>query len=64
MFYDFFVCCSVAKLCPTLCNLMDYSAPGLPVYHHVPEYAQVHVHCISDALVSFCLQSFPASGKY
>ena len=29
---------------------MDYSMPGLPVPHHLPEFAQVHVHCISDAI--------------
>ena len=36
--------CSVAKLCPTLCNPMDCSSPGLPVPRHPPEFAQVHVH--------------------
>ena len=43
-------CCSVAQLCPTLCNPMDCSTPGLPVPHHLPEFVQVHVHCISDAV--------------
>ena len=40
--------CSVAQLCPTLCDPMDCSTPGLPVPHHLPEFAQVHVHCIGD----------------
>ena len=44
------VCCSVAQSCPTLCNTMDCSTPGLPVPHHLPEFAQVHVHCIGDAI--------------
>ena len=43
-------CCSVAQSCPTLCNPMDCSMPGFVVPHHLPEFAQVHVHCISDAI--------------
>ena len=43
-------CCSVTKSCPTLCDSMDYSTPGLPVPHHLPEFAQVHVHWIGDAI--------------
>ena len=43
-------CCSVAQLCPTLCDPMDCSTPGLPCPHHLPEFAQVHVHCIGDAI--------------
>ena len=35
---------SVAKLCPTLCNLMNRSTPGLPVHHQLPESTQTHVH--------------------
>ena len=41
---------SVAQLCPTLCNLMDYSTPGFPVYHQLPEIAQTHVHRVDDAI--------------
>ena len=37
-------CCLVAKLCPTLCNPMDCSMPGFPVLHHLPEFAQTHLH--------------------
>ena len=43
-------CCSVAQSCPTLFNLMDGSTPGFPVPHRLPEFAQVHVHCIGDAI--------------
>ena len=42
------VCCySVTLLCLILCNRSDWSMPGLPVPHHLPKFAQVHVHCIS-----------------
>ena len=43
-------CCSVAQSCLTLWDPIDCSMPGLPVPHHFPEFAQVHVHCISDAI--------------
>ena len=42
-------CCSVAQSCLTLCNPMDCSTPGFPVPHHLPEFAQTHVHWVSDA---------------
>ena len=35
---------SVAQPCPTLCDPMDCSTPGLPVHHQLPELAQTHVH--------------------
>ena len=34
---------SVAKSCLTLCDLMDGSTPGFPVFHYLPEFAQTHV---------------------
>ena len=43
-------CCSVAKSCLTLCNPMDCGTPGFPVYQHLPELAQTHVHQVSDAI--------------
>ena len=43
-------CCSVAQSCPTLRDSMDCSMPGLPVPHHLLEFAQVHVHCIGDPI--------------
>ena len=36
---------SVAQSCPTLCNPMDCSMPGFPVYHQLLELAQTQVHC-------------------
>ena len=36
--------------CLMLCNPMDCSTPGLPVPHHFLEFAQVHLHCIGDAI--------------
>ena len=35
---------SVTQSCPTLCNTMDCSMPGLAVHHQLPEFAQTHVH--------------------
>ena len=40
------LCCSAAQSYPTLCNPVECSMPGLPVPHHLLEFAQVHVHCI------------------
>ena len=41
---------SVAQSCPTLCNPMNRSMPGLPVHHQLPEFTQTHVHRVSDAI--------------
>ena len=35
---------SVAQSCPTLCNSVDGSTPGLPVHHQLPESTQTHIH--------------------
>ena len=35
---------------PAIFNSMDCSMPGFPVPHHLPEFAQVHIHCIGDAI--------------
>ena len=43
-------CCSVAQTCIFVCDPMDCSTPGLPVPYHPLEFAQVHVHWISDAI--------------
>ena len=40
---------SVVQSCPTLCDPMDCSTPGIPVHHQLPELAQTHVHRVSDA---------------
>ena len=41
---------SVAQLCPTLCDPMDCSTPGLSVHHQLPELAQTQVHRFGDAI--------------
>ena len=43
-------CCSVAQSCPILCNPIDCSMLGFPVLHHLPEFAQTHVHYVGDAI--------------
>ena len=41
---------SVTQLCPTLCDPMNRSTPGLPVHHQLPEFTQTHIHWVSDAI--------------
>ena len=41
---------SVDQSCPTPCDPMDCSTPGLPVHHQLPEFTQTHVHWIGDAI--------------
>ena len=41
-------CCSAAKSCPTLHHSMGFSTLGFPVPHHLPKFAQVHVHLVSE----------------
>ena len=65
---------SVAQSCPTLCDPMNRSMPGLPVHHQLPEFNQTHIHWVSDAtqpsqssvIVPFssCPQSLPASESF
>jgi len=40
----------VTQSCPTLCDPMNRSTPGLPVYHQLPEFTETHVHRVSDAI--------------
>ena len=40
----------VAKLSPILCNPMGGNMPSFPIFHHLPEFAQTHVHWVSDAI--------------
>ena len=67
------LCCSVAKLCLTLCDPMDCSTPDFPVLHYLPEFAQIHVHwcqwchpTVSSSVAPFssCPQSLPPSGSF
>ena len=41
---------SVAQSCPTLCDPMNRSTPGLPVHHQLPEFTQTHLHRVGDAI--------------
>ena len=41
---------SVTQSCPTHCDLMNRSMPGLPVHHQLPEFTQTHVHWVGDAI--------------
>ena len=48
-------CCSVTKLCLTICNPMDCSTPGFPVFHCLLEFAQTHDHWVNDVIQPFHL---------
>ena len=77
-FFNLVVCpliqfSSVAQSCPTLCDPMNHSTPGLPIHPQLPEFTQTHVHRVGDAIqpshplsvpFSSCLQSFPTSGSF
>ena len=41
---------SVTQLCPTLCDPMNHSTPGLPVHHQFPEFTQTHIHRVRDVI--------------
>ena len=41
---------SVTQSCPTLCDPVNHSTPGLPVRHKLPEFTQTHAHRISDTI--------------
>jgi len=41
---------SVAQSCPTLCDPMNHSTPGLLVHHQLLEFTETHVHRVSDAI--------------
>ena len=41
---------SITQSCPTLCDPMNRSTPGLPVHHELPEFTETHVHRVSDAI--------------
>ena len=55
---------SVAQSCPTLCDPMDCSTPGLPVHHQLPELAQTHVHRVSDTIQPSHPLSSPSSPTF
>ena len=41
---------SIAQSCLNLCELMDCNTPGLPIHHQLPEFTQIHVHWVGDAI--------------
>ena len=41
---------SVTQLCPTLCDPMNRSTPGLPVHHQLPDFTHTDAHRVSDAI--------------
>ena len=62
-------CWWVAKLCPTLCDPMDYSMPISSVLHHFLEFTHTHIHWVGDTnhLIfshPLLLQSFLVSGSF
>ena len=55
---------SVAQFCPTVCNPMNHSMPGLPVHHQLLESTQTHVHWVGDPsnhLILWCPLLLPPS---
>ena len=52
---------SVAQSCPTLCDPMNCSTPGLPVHHQLLEFTQTHVHRVGDAIQPSHPLSSPSS---
>ena len=64
---------SVTQLCPTLCDPINRSTPGLPVHHQLPEFTHTHVHRVRDEIqpyhpllshFSSCPRSLPASESF
>ena len=51
---------SVSRSCLTLCDHMNYSTPGLPVHHQLPDLTQTHVHWVHDAIQPSHPLSFPS----
>ena len=51
---------SVTLSCPTLCDPMNCSTPGLPVYHQLLESTQTHIHWVGDAIQLFHPLSSPS----
>ena len=64
--------CSVAKSCLAVCHPMNWSMQGFPVLHCLPEFAQINVHSVHDAIQpsypvipsTSCPESFPSSGSF
>jgi len=41
---------SAAQSCPTFCDPMNHSTPGLPIHHHLPEFTQTQIHRVGDTI--------------
>ena len=54
-------CCLVTKSCPTLCDPVNCSTPGFPVFHYLLEPTQTHVHWVGDAIQPSHPLSSPSS---
>ena len=52
---------SVAQLCPTLCDPMNHSTPGLHVHHQILAFTQTCVHQVRDAIQPSHPLSSPSS---
>ena len=55
---------SVAQLCLTLCDPIDWNTPDFPVHHQLPEFTQTHVHWVSDAIQPSHLLSSHSSPSF
>ena len=55
---------SVTQSCLTLCDPMDCSTPGFPVYQQLPELTQTHVHRVSDIIQPSHPLSFPSTPAF
>ena len=61
LFFRLYQFSSVTQSCPTFCDPMNRSTPGLPVHHQLPEFTQTHVHRVSDAIQPSHPLSCPSS---
>ena len=59
--YHFLSISSVAQSCPTLCDPINCSMPGLLVHHQLLEFTQTHVHQVGDVIQPSHPQSSPSS---
>ena len=49
-YHYYYIIIIFVQLYPTLCDPINCSTPGFPVLHYLPEFAQTHVHWVSDAI--------------
>ena len=49
---------SVTQSCPTLCDPMNHSTPGLPVHHQLSEFTQTHAHRVGDAIHQYSVLTY------